>query len=84
MIVGVSCDSQQANKAFKEKFDFPFDLLCDESGTMSATYGALAPGKRGFPSRISYWIGPKGTVVKAYPEVSPGSHASDVLEDLNA
>ena len=82
MVVGVSCDSQKANSSFKQKQDFPFDLLCDEDGAMSVAYGARAAGKRGFPSRISYLVGPEGTIVKAYGKVSPGSHASDVLEDL--
>ena len=83
MIVGVSCDSQKANKSFKEKQGFPFDLLCDTDGEMSRAYGALVPGGKSSPSRISYVIGPDGKVRNAYPKVSPAKHPDEVLADLS-
>lgn len=82
MIVGVSCDSEAENKAFRDKFDFPFDLLCDTDRTMSLAYGAVSNQAGGYPSRISYLIGPDAKVLRAYASVSPGSHADEVLEDL--
>ena len=78
----MSCDSEKANKTFKEKQSFPFDLLCDTDGSMSGAYGALTPGGKANPSRISYLIGADGKVRKAYAKVSPARHPDEVLADL--
>jgi peroxiredoxin len=45
-------------------------------------YGAAADRATGHPRRISYLIGPDGTVLKAYAKVSPADHPNEVLEDL--
>ncbi len=80
--MGISCDTPDANKAFKEKFDFPFDLLCDEDGTVSRAYGAVDSAGAKRPARISYLIGPDGKIAKAYGTVKPKSHPTEVLADL--
>ena len=56
MIVGVSCDTPAENRAFREKFDFPYDLLCDEDRTVSMIYGAAESADQGYPARISYQL----------------------------
>ncbi len=82
MILGVSCDTPQENKAFREKFDFPYDLLCDTDRAVSIAYGAAdSPGTE-HPRRISYLIDPEGKVAKAYAEVKPAEHPEQVLRDL--
>lgn len=81
-MVGVSCDSQADNKAFQEKFSFPYDLLCDADGSMSRAYGALTKDDQKYAARISYLIGPDGKVVKSYPKVSPADHPKEVLGDI--
>ena len=35
MIVGISCDTPAENKHFRDKFSFPFDLLCDVDKSVS-------------------------------------------------
>jgi peroxiredoxin len=45
-------------------------------------YGACDDPKAGSARRISYVIGPDGTVQKAYPKVNPATHPDEVLEDL--
>ena len=42
MILGASFDSPEENKAFKDKFNFPYDLLCDTGKSMGIAYGAPA------------------------------------------
>ena len=82
LIVGVSCDSEPANRAFRDKFGFPYDLLCDVDRSMSRTYGAIdAPDQRN-PSRVSYLIDPDGKIAKVYAKVVPGDHPEEVLKDL--
>jgi peroxiredoxin Q/BCP len=82
VIVGVSCDTPAENRAFREKFDFPYDLLCDEDRTVSMTYGAAESADQGYPARISYLLDPDGRVAKAYPKVDAASHPEQVLQDL--
>ena len=52
-------DSPEDNRAFKEKFDFPYDLLSDTDKSMSIAYGA-AEADSPRPARISVLIGPDG------------------------
>ena len=61
MILGVSFDTPDANKKFKEKFDFPYDLLSDEGRSDSIAFGA-ADSDSPRPSRVSVLIGPDGKV----------------------
>ena len=79
--MGVSFDAPETNKAFKDKFDYPFDLLSDGNGAMSRAYGVAEAGAPVAP-RKSVLIAPDGTVAIAYDEVAPADHAGQVLEDL--
>ena len=79
--MGVSCDPTSANKAFREKFSFPYDLLSDEDKSMSVAYGA-AQADSPRASRISVLVGPNGRVAKVYDTVKPADHPDEVLGDL--
>lgn len=72
----------EENRAFAEKFSFPFLLLCDTTRELGLAYGAADSADAGYAKRISYLIGPDGTVVRAYAQVSPQSHPAQVLADL--
>jgi thioredoxin-dependent peroxiredoxin len=70
------------NRAFADKFDFPFRLLCDTGRTIGTAYDAIDPTDPDYPRRISYLIGPDRRIVKAYDVVKPASHPAEVLRDL--
>lgn len=78
-MLGVSFDSVEANRRFAEKQCFTFKLLSDLSKEMCVAYGASAPAPLSYAQRVSYLIGPEATVLEAYPNVSPSSHAAEVL-----
>ena len=82
MILGASYDDAAANRAFAEKFNYPFKLLCDTDHSLAKAYHADDPGDPGYPRRISYLIGPDRRIVKAYATVKPATHAADVLADV--
>ena len=82
VIVGVSCDSPAENRAFRDKFDFPFDLLCDEDRSVSMRYGAAESADQEYPKRISYLIDPEGRIVRVYGNVVPAEHPAEVLAAL--
>ncbi len=84
MVLGASFDSPEENRAFKEKFDFGYDLLCDTERTMGIAYGAADDSAASHPRRISYLIDPQGVIVKVYDPVTPADHPAEVLADLAA
>ena len=75
----MSADPIEANLKFKEKYEFPFDLLSDVDLTVSAAYGACKPGDQR-TKRVSVLIGPKREVVATFSDVNPKTHANEVLE----
>lgn len=81
-MLGISFDSVQENRAFAEKFDFPFRLLCDTTREVGLAYGACDSADAGYAKRISYLIGPDGRIAKAYDSVDPGQHPEQVLKDV--
>ncbi len=80
-MLGASFDSVENNRAFADKFRFPFRLLSDPRKTL-ATYDAIDPDDPDWPRRISYLIGPDGRVVTAYAHVNAATHPAQVLADL--
>ncbi len=44
-MVGISTDSPADNKAFRDKFAFPYDLLSDEDKSMSIAYAQVTPAE---------------------------------------
>ena len=79
VVLGISADPIEANLKFKEKYEFPFDLLSDVDLTVSAAYGACNPGDQR-TKRVSVLIGPKREVVATFSDVNPKTHANEVLE----
>ena len=82
-MLGVSYDTPEKNRKFAEKNALPFRLLSDRDHELANSVGAaraLVP----FAKRISYLVGPDGTVLEAYPDVKPSTHANEVLEDYRA
>jgi peroxiredoxin Q/BCP len=81
VVLGASFDPPPANKAFAEKFKYPYQLLSFDR-ELGKTYGAYNEGSPDYARRISYLIGPDRKVVKAYPKVKPADHPTEVLADL--
>lgn len=86
-ILGISFDTPEDNRAFKQEHDFPFPLLSDPSREVGGLYQAIRdPDDKfaDFPLRISYLIDPDGGIVRNYEVSDPGGHAAVVLVDLAA
>jgi len=81
-ILGVSFDEPSANAAFVAAEGLPFPLLSDRERTLAVAVGAADAPDQPAARRISYLVGPDGTVVRAYESVTPASHAGQVLKDL--
>ncbi len=83
MILGASFDTVEENRAFAEKFDFPYRLLCDTERTLGRAYGATASDE-GNPARISYLIGPDGIITHVWKVANAADHPQEVLAALGA
>jgi peroxiredoxin Q/BCP len=83
-VLGVSFDDVAANRAFAEKFSFPYRLLCDTNREIGLAYGAADTKDAGYAKRISYVIDEQGKIALAYPKVSPKDHVAEVLRDVDA
>jgi len=57
-------------------------LLSDGDHTLARAVGATSSDAQPVATRISYLVGPDGKVQKVYGEVTPATHAGDVLTDL--
>jgi peroxiredoxin Q/BCP len=83
-ILGISFDATEANKSFREKYDFPFRLLSDYDEQVGVQYEARDPGtdKVRLAKRLSYLIDPDGVIRKLYEVADIPAHPAEVLADL--
>jgi peroxiredoxin Q/BCP len=80
VIFGVSMDSQESHKAFKKKFNLPFQLLVDEEGLLTTLYD-VAGGN--FSRRVTYIINEEGVISHIDEKISTKTHAQDVLNKIS-
>lgn len=78
-VVGVSTDSAASHAKFAEEYDLPFTLLADTESALLEAFGGKA--KLGFAPRISFLVDEDGVVQATYPNVDPGVHAQQILDD---
>jgi thioredoxin-dependent peroxiredoxin len=88
-IVGCSADSVEAQSKFKEKYKLNFPLLSDTDFQVIEAYGARRMksffGKSFLGIvRMTFWIGPDGTIQKIWNRVTPKGHAEEVLAAVQA
>ena len=88
VVLGVSTDPVKSHDKFVEKFKLPFTLLADEEHKIVEAYGVW--GQKTFMGRkylgthrVTFLIGPDGTIKKIWPIVKPEEHAAEVLAQLS-
>ena len=87
VVLGVSRDSLKSHKNFKEKQQFPFELISDVSEVlcqkfdvikMKSMYGKQVRGIE----RSTFLIDPQGIVRHEWRKVTVAGHVNEVLETL--
>ena len=81
-VYGVSLDSPESHREFRAKYDLNFPLLTDEGGRASEALGVLRENRRR-ANRVTFLLDPEGRISKVYPEVSPETHADEILQDAD-
>ncbi|WP_119065929.1 peroxiredoxin [Rubrobacter indicoceani] len=78
-VYGVSLDSPESHRKFREKHGLNFPLLTDKEGRASELLGVLS--EKGRARRVTFLLSANGTVARSYPQVSPETHADEILSD---
>ena len=79
-VYGVSLDSPESHREFREKYNLNFPLLTDEGGRASEVLGVLRENRKS-TNRVTFLLDPEARISKVYPEVSPETHADEILKD---
>ncbi|MDG2395742.1 peroxiredoxin [Candidatus Thioglobus sp.] len=85
VIYGVSKDSITSHEKFKDKQNFPFELIADEAGELCEAFGVWQlKSKNGEEKmgivRSTFIISPAGDILKSWDQVAVGGHVNEVLE----
>lgn len=78
-MLGISLDTVEENRAFAEKFGYPFPLLCDVERKVALAYGAVAAAGDQYAARHTFVIGPDGRIEQAIATQDPGGQAAALL-----
>lgn len=87
VVLGISPDSEAAQKKFEQKQKLGVALLCDPDNAVCSAYGCYGEKSmygRKFMGiiRSTYLIDPKGVLAKVWSPVKVDGHAEKVLETL--
>src|ERR1700693_1789381 len=83
IVLGVSIDSVESHKKFKNKFDLNFPLLADTDKKLAEAYGTWKEksmyGKKYMGiERTTFLVGADGKIAKIFPEVKTEGYAEQV------
>lgn len=78
----MSFDTPAENKAFAEKFNFNFPLLCDIDRALGIAYGAADAASATNARRVGVVIDPSGNVKEYQGRVDAKTYPQDVLTRL--
>ena len=84
-VLGVSADSPKRQSNFKNKYEFPYDLLADEDKSVINAYGVWGPKKfmgREYDGihRITFVIDEKGVIEDIITKVKTKEHTAQILK----
>ncbi len=86
-VYGVSKDSADSHKKFKDKFKLPFPLLMDEKSELASSFGAWGEksmyGRKYMGTiRSTFVVNEKGSIEKVFSKVNTATHGKDLLDYL--
>ena len=88
VVIGISADSVESHKKFKEEYRLPFILLSDTEKEVIKTYDVWKEKLMfGRPvmgiERSTYLIDEDGVIVKTFSKVKPKDNPKQMLKELN-
>ena len=80
IVFGISSDSTDAHRRFKERYDLPFDLLADEQSKVRKLIGVPSGFLGLLPGRVTYIIDNKGIVRHTFSsQLDMTAHVEEAL-----
>ena len=88
VVLGVSPDSVESHKKFREKYGLDFRLLSDPDHKVAEAYGvwqlkSMYGRKYWGIARTTFVINEKGRIARVFEKVKPAGHADEVLAALH-
>ncbi|NWG38717.1 MAG: peroxiredoxin [Hydrogenophilaceae bacterium] len=85
VVLGISVDGVARHKRFAEKYHLNFPLLADPHGAVSRQYGVLMDWViLRMAKRVTFLIGPDGTISHVYRQVDPDRHDEAILKTIES
>lgn len=86
VLLGVSADTEKKQKAFVDKFNFPFPLLADTEKVIIEAFGVWGPKKfmgKEYDGihRMTFILDENGIVERVIDKVKTKEHAAQILEE---
>ena len=83
-VAGISPQSPDSHRRFREKHGLPFPILADSDKAVAKQYGVLKRflGTIELAKRDTFLIDPTGKIVRHYADVDPKGHSQVVLKDI--
>ena len=78
-VVGISMDSVESHKKFKDEHQLPFTLLTDPEGRIASALG-VEKNDKGLLKRTTFIVGRDNIVKKVFRDVDPAVHVKEVLQ----
>jgi peroxiredoxin Q/BCP len=87
VILGVSTDSAESHRKFREHHDLPFPLLADEDAKVATKYGAWGEktlyGRKSIGmTRSTFIVGPNGKLTRVWKRAKAADNGEVVLKAL--
>jgi peroxiredoxin Q/BCP len=79
-VLGVSTQDGASHREFRERHHLNFPLVADPTKEICRAYNAL--GLMGMAKRVTYVIGPDGTIVDSFKSINPKPHVERALRVL--
>lgn len=80
-VYGISVDSIDSHKKFKEKYHLNFPLLSDETKTLVEKLGIKS--LIGNAQRTTFVLDKNGNIIKIYQNVSPNKHSKELMDFID-
>ncbi len=78
-VIGVSVDSEESHKKFKEKYNLPFYLHSDSDKELMKRFGVENMGKA---RRTTFIISPDRKIKRAWGRVKVDNHVEEILNAI--
>ena len=83
VVLGISYDSVESHKKFKEKYNLPFILLSDEQKEVAKKYNASGGLINLTAKRMTYLLDENGKIIHIFDKVAVTEHSDEVIQVYN-